>query len=418
MKLRRKQASSWTHLTAVAIGMLAAGATSAQDQPPSQEEMWRIIQEQQKAMDEQKREIERLKARANETDEKVEATGERVEQVAAKEPSGGGMVEGWWNKTTIGGYGELHYNGGQRDEIDFHRFVLYFGHEFTDRIRFFSEVELEHSLSGDGEPGEVELEQAYVEFDFTERTQAKVGLFLLPIGILNETHEPPTFFGVERNIVETNIIPTTWWEGGVAGRAILGRGFSADIAYHSGLEVSTTGSGAYLIRGGRQKVAEAPAEDPAVTGRVKWTGIPGIELAVSAQYQDDITQGLQGIDAVLLETHAAIRRGPWWLRALYARWDLDGDQPEAIGRDQQHGWYVEPGYIFNTRFGGLGLFARYAETDNNAGDTADSKVKETTVGVNYWPHPQVVLKADYQFQSVPPGMVDDDRVNLGIGFMF
>jgi hypothetical protein len=403
---------------ALLVALLASGVASAQDQPPDQAEMWRIIQEQQKAMEEQKREIERLKARLNETDEKVEATGERVEEVAAKEPSGGGMVEGWWNKTSIGGYGELHYNGGERDEIDFHRFVLYFGHEFTERLRFFSEVELEHSLSGDGEPGEVELEQAYVEYDFTERLQGKAGLFLLPIGILNETHEPPTFFGVERNIVETNIVPTTWWEGGVAGRAILGRGFSADLAYHSGLAVSTTGSGAYLIRGGRQKVAEAPAEDPAVTGRLKWTGLPGVELAVSAQYQDDLTQNVQNISAVLLETHAAIRRGPWWLRALYARWDLDGDQPKAIGRDEQYGWYVEPGYIFDTRIGGLGLFARYAETDNAAGDATDSKIKETTVGLNYWPHPQVVLKADYQWQSVPPGVVDDDRVNLGVGFMF
>jgi hypothetical protein len=418
VKRKTTQALSSIRLTAVGAALLAAGIASAQDQTPSHEEMWRIIQEQQKAMEEQKREIERLKARLNETNEKVEAAGERVEEVAAKEPSGGGMVEGWWNKTSIGGYGELHYNGGERDEIDFHRFVLYFGHEFTERLRFFSELELEHSLSGDGEPGEVELEQAYVEYDFTERMQARAGLFLLPIGILNETHEPPTFFGVERNIVETNIIPTTWWEGGVAGRAILGRGFSADIAYHSGLSVSTTGSGAYLIRGGRQKVAEAPAEDPAVTGRLKWTGMPGVELAVSAQYQDDITQNVQNIQAVLLETHAAIRRGPWWLRALYARWDLDGDQPKAIGRDKQHGWYVEPGYIFDTRVGGLGLFARYAETDNTAGDATNSKVKETTVGLNYWPHPQVVLKADYQFQSVPPGMVDDDRVNLGLGFMF
>ncbi|HEV8646594.1 MAG TPA: porin, partial [Burkholderiales bacterium] len=312
-----------------------------------------------------------------------------------------------------------------QDQIDFHRFVLFVGHQFTDRIRFFSELEVEHSLVGDTwpadgskKPGEVELEQAYLEFSLTDRIQSKVGLFLLPIGILNETHEPPTFFGVERNIVETNVIPTTWWEGGAGVRADFGAGFSTDVAVHSGLKVATSGSGAFLTRGGRQKVANAVAEDPAVTGRIKWTGMPGVELALSAQYQDDLTQGAQPTEAVLIETHASIRRGPWWLRALYARWDLNSDQAQAIGRDEQYGWYVEPAYIFTTGKGDVGVFARYSETDNTAGDSTDSKLRQTDVGVNYWPHPQVVLKADYQIQDAPPGQVDDDRVNLGVGFMF
>ncbi len=398
-------------LAALAAALLTSSIALAQDQQPSPEEMWRMIQQQQK-------EIEGLKSRQSDTDEKVEAAGERIEEVASKEPAGGGMVEGWWNRTSLGGYGELHYNGGNQDQIDFHRFVLFLGHQFTDRVRLQSELEVEHSLAGESKPGEVELEQAYIEFDLTDRIQSKAGLFLLPVGILNETHEPPTFFGVERNIVETNIIPTTWWEGGLAGRADLGGGFSADLAAHSGLSVATTGSSAYLIRGGRQKVANAKAEDPAVTGRVKWTGTPGVELALSAQYQDDLTQGVQDIDATLFETHANIRRGPWSLRALYARWDLGGDQPKAVGRDQQYGWYVEPGYIFATGRGEVGIFARYSQVDNTAGDSADSKVKQSDFGVSYWPHPQVVVKADYQVQDLPPGQVDDDRINVGVGFMF
>ena len=85
-------------------------------------------------------------------------------------------------------------------------------------MRFFSEFELEHSLvkdtqEGEEAPGEVELEQAFIEYDFDQRNTARAGVFLLPIGILNETHEPPTFYGVERNTVENVIIPTTWWAG-------------------------------------------------------------------------------------------------------------------------------------------------------------------------------------------------------------
>jgi hypothetical protein len=400
--------------SALAALTLLHQAALAQDVQPSTEEMWRIIQQQQK-------EIEELKSHQSATDEKVDATADRVEEVGTAQPSGG-MVEGWWNKTSVGGYGELHYNGGRTDDIDFHRFVLFFAHQFNERMRFFSEVELEHAWvadtqTGERRTGEVELEQAYLEFDLTDRLQAKAGLFLLPIGILNETHEPPTFFGVERNNVETAVIPTTWWEGGVGGRVLLGAGFSADLAVHSGLEVSPT---TFIIRGGRQKVSNARAEDPAVTGRVKWTGLPGVELAVAAQYQDDLTQGAAttAASATLVETHAAIRRGPWWFRALYARWDIDSDAATALGRDEQYGWYIEPGYIFTTSKGDLGFFARYSQVDSTAGDAADSKARQTDVGVNYWPHPQIVLKADYQIQDLPTGQVDDDRINLGVGFMF
>ena len=121
--------------------------------------------------------------------------------------------------THVGGYGELHYNNledgndSKSRSVDFHRFVLFFAHEFNDDIRFFSEVEIEHAFisdendgSGNGSPGEVELEQAYIEFDIYDDMQIKGGIFLVPVGILNETHEPPTFYGVERNPIEKNII--------------------------------------------------------------------------------------------------------------------------------------------------------------------------------------------------------------------
>ena len=48
--------------------------------------------------------------------------------------------------------------------------------------------------SGGGTPGEVELEQAYLEFDLNSGLHSRAGVFLLPVGILNETHEPPTFY--------------------------------------------------------------------------------------------------------------------------------------------------------------------------------------------------------------------------------
>ncbi|WP_059758168.1 hypothetical protein [Thiobacillus denitrificans] len=84
---------------------------------------------------------------------------------------------------------------------------------FNQPPRFFSELEVEHSIAGEGKKGEIELEQAYVEY---ADHRAKAGLFLIPVGILNETHETPAFYGVERNPVEKDIIPATWWAGGAA----------------------------------------------------------------------------------------------------------------------------------------------------------------------------------------------------------
>ncbi len=367
-----------TLATTLAIGVAAImnPAAAADSVVPSNEELYEIIQAQQE-------EIDGL--------------------VGARQDVSDGQ-------TRIGGYGELHYNDlDSGSEMDFHRFVLFFNHEFDEDIRFYSEVEIEHSLAGEGKPGEVELEQAYVEFDVSDNTRVKGGLFLVPVGILNETHEPPTFYGVERNPIAHDIIPATWWEGGAALAGNFGEsGFSYDVAVHSGLAVGAD----FDIRDGRQKVAEAIGEDLAVSGRLKYTGIAGLELAVSVVQQSDITQGLvPGAGAAtLLETHARWSHGPLTLTALYAGWTLDGVAPEALEKDKQDGYYVEGSWRFNEKFG---MFARHNVWDmGGAGDTERS---QSNIGFNYWPHRNVVVKFDLQDQGKS---IDNDGFNIGIGYQF
>lgn len=317
----------------------------------------------------------------------------------------------------IGGYGEMHLNlnNGKDNEIDYHRFVLFFGKEFNQRTRFFSELELEHSLAGDGKPGEVELEQAYVEYDVNDSTKARAGLFLLPIGILNETHEPDTFYGVERNNVEKRIIPTTWWEGGVSLSGSIVDGVSYDVAVHSGLNNEEA-----TIRSGRQKVAEATANKAAYTARVKYTAIPGLELAVSGQYQDDILQGAgdDEIGAGLIEMHAVYQKNGFGLRALYAQWNIDSDVEYAaldnIGASKQNGFYIEPSYRINEK---VGVFYRNSQWDTNAADSTDSELTQNDIGVNYWLAETAVLKADYYRQETA-GDLSGTGYNLGVGFSF
>lgn len=317
------------------------------------------------------------------------------------------------SSTTIGGYGELHYNNlDSKKEIDFHRFVLFFNHEFNNKIRFFSEFELEHALSGNGKPGEVELEQAYLEFDMSENSQLKAGVFLMPVGIINETHEPETFYGVERNPVEKNIVPTTWWEAGVMFSTQSTTGLSYDIALHSGL--NTSAGDDYKPRKGRQKVAKAEANDLAMTARIKYTGINGLELAATTQYQADITQGNDAAagSATLIEAHAIWRKGAAKVVALTSQWSLDGTGPAAIGADKQTGSYLEVSYKVSPK---LGVFTRYNQWDNKAGSTAATAKTQTSVGINYWPHEKVVFKFDLMEQG---DAASDKGFNLGLGYSF
>ena len=454
-------------LSGVAAGAIVAfycSAASAQTAPPSPEDMWAIIQEQSRMLQEQRGEIDALKAElgmVQASQEETEDTVAEVQQTASQAQAaaveaqlaavdasmgatanndpllgvsgltGAGTGGGWWDRTSLGGYGEMHYQGGDVDEIDFHRFVIFLGHQFTDDIRFYSELEVEHALVGDGAPGEVEVE-AYIQMDINDQNQISAGVQLVPVGMINETHEPPTFFGVERNPIETNIIPSTWWEGGVGFKGNFGAtGISYDVLASSGLSVPTTGSNSFRVRSGRQKAAEASAVSPALTGRLKYTGIPGLELAASGHYEFDITQGVgdpitgNKVPAVLFTTHADARIGGFGLRALYASWWIDGPGASAIGRDRQTGFYLEPSYRFpldSIRIGGqageAGVFYRYNWWDNNAGMSSLNLTRnQHVVGVNYWPHPRVVFKLDYLMDR-PESGAGSNRVDAGVGFQF
>jgi hypothetical protein len=401
-------------------GIMAVSPAFAQDLP-SREELWKMIQQQQAQIEALQQKIDVTEKKVQETDKKVEATGSEVERIASS--GGGSGGDGWWQRTSVGGYGEVHYNGGDTDEVDIHRFVLFINHEFNDKVRFFSELEVEHGVAGEGQNGEVEVEQAFVEVDVAEHHSVTAGLQLVPVGILNITHEPPTFYGVERNNVEVNIIPTTWWEAGVGAHGELGSGFAYSAFVHSGLRVPTTGANAFRIRSGRQKVSEAKAKDGAVTTQLTYSGIPGVQFGVTGQYQSDLTQGEgEKTSATLFEAHVdsnfAFGPGSIGFRALAARWDLDSNAAEAIGRDEQYGWYIEPSYRFPVWYGDLGFFARYSEWDNAAGGGADSKFSQTQIGANYWPVEDVVFKLDYQFDDAPVGGTEDDRLNVGVGFQF
>ena len=180
--------------------LLCMGSIQAAE-TPSLEEMWKMIQQQQQTINE-------LKAQINKNSQQVIVQKEVVEQQAQvleiiSESVDDAPASVSQSKYKFGGYGELHYNNTDSgNQVDFHRFVLFNGYDFNENTRFYSELEVEHSLSGDGKPGEVEVEQAFIEHKLNSTTKMTAGVSLMPVGILNETHEPNTFYGVERNNVE------------------------------------------------------------------------------------------------------------------------------------------------------------------------------------------------------------------------
>ena len=403
------------------LAVLSTLSISAMANTPSNEEIYQMMKEMKEEMAELKKENESLKG-------EVEDVAGSVEDVATATDEAIKAQVKLSNKTTIGGYGELHYNtlrdqkgDSKTDKMDFHRFVLFINHEFNDKMRFVSELELEHSLAGDGAPGEVELEQAYIQYDITEKTAVVGGLFLTPVGILNETHEPPTFYGVERNDVEKNIIPTTWWEGGAMVQHEFIDGLSLDLSATSGLK---SDGGSFKPRGGRQKVANADASTFAYNGRLKYTAIPGVELAGTINYQENFCQDeIDGCGAATLyEGHVVYNRDAFGLRALYAWWDIDGYAVKDVGADKQYGYYIEPSYRFNnawTMNQDIGFFGRYAEWDNADGNSLGTETIQYNFGANWWVDKDVVVKVDYQIQDVGSAVSKEmDGLNVGLGYQF
>jgi hypothetical protein len=435
-----------------AICLANSSSILAQD-APSVEELWEIVQAQQAELERLRGELESTRSQTQTIEIQSLENSERLEVVAdVMEQGGGSGGAAWTNRTTVGGYGEMLYNnetsGSSTKELDIQRFVLFVNHEFTDNLRFVSETEIEHSYIADDAraPGAVELEQAFLQWDYADNHNVLGGMYLVPIGLLNETHEPNTFYGVERNRIESRIIPTTYRVNGFKFAGQLGGGFSYDLGIHEGLFFESGNGGELNIRDSRQSGARSEMDALGYTGRVRYTGVPGLELGLALHFQDDMTQDgstrsnigrdgvfdifgnqVSGIDGLLTEAHVDYRSGPFGLRALWAQWDIDSSietvanndgSQNGLGRSEQYGYYIEPSWRLASDFG---VFARYEYTDEFAasdlGAAANTATRRTLLGFNYWLHPNAVFKFDYQFEDDESNK-NLDGFNLGIGWQF
>jgi hypothetical protein len=354
---------------------------------------------------------------------------------------------------SIGGYGEANYRAfvddaqGQKNTADLLRLITYVGYKFNDHILFNSEIEMEHANTEDiggtsgEESGEVEVEFAYLDFLMEKQFNVRAGSVLIPMGFINEMHEPPYFFGVRRPEVETVLIPSTWNE---IGFGFFGQGEAAGkVEYRTylvnGLRASRFEDSG--IREGRQLSNRALMEDVAWTGRLDYSPnfAPGLLVGGSfwlgnSGQNEDFNGSHPNVFTAIGEAHAQYRYRQLSLRALGTWTGIDDAATVSAANGEtiasrMDGWYVEAGYdilphlVRGTRQA-LAPFVRYEHLDTQAavpsGFQRNSSLDQQvyTIGLSYKPIDRVVIKADYRnFQTDGPTPTADE-VAVGLGFVY
>jgi hypothetical protein len=349
--------------------------------------------------------------------------------------------------TSFVGYGEAAYSKLRQSgnaTADLTRFVFGIYHRFNDRLTFQSEVEWEHGVVSNEDRGESEIEQAWLNYKFSDAVNVKGGLFLIPLGIINETHEPPTYYGVFRNEVETRIIPTTWRELGFGVHGIVSEDLRYDVGLTTGFDSGKLDDPAFGMRSAHQEGQLANAHDLSVYGALNYRR-PGLLLGGGVFTGNTGQNGmsnpaLQGVAArlTLWDVHAQYRLDRLELQALYAAGTLgDADQVTAAilaavatpaeafaAPKKMTGSYVQAAYHAYKQ-GDLDVapFVRFERFDiTQAEDPANGLLQDPnnnervrTIGINFKIHPRVVLKTDVQRYHTDKSK---DRFNIGIGYMF
>ena len=320
---------------------------------------------------------------------------------------------------TIGGYGELHYNRAQNGDddattkLDFHRFIIYYGYNWTEEWSFKSEVELEHNFVSGGN-GELELEQAFVNYH-SNLFGFQAGVILPSVGLINEYHEPPLFISVERPEYSKYVIPTTWFGNGFA---LYGSMFGLNMRFVLMEDMEGEGIGAG-IRSGRGKGYKTTAYDWVKNLSVNYTGIAGLRIGGS------YTMNNAPIDNNPDST-VSFGLGEFNLKYdannIYAVMEYGNISYEnnPSGYTSSGGYYLDLGYNvagFVGLEGKLIPWFRYSDY-NRGNDNADKHYTIQRFGLTYWPISNVAFKFDYGTHQTESAEDVKTQINVGVGYNF
>lgn len=391
-------------------------------------------------------------------------TGAAAELTPSGTPIGGGISA----NLSLWGYGEIYYTRPVHDtrltEADLARAVFGIGYVFDENTIFNSEYEVEHAVTSSSDPGEFEVEQFYIDHQFSRWGSVKAGLFLMPFGLLNEHHEPTNFYGVQRNFVETLIIPSTWREGGVAlhGDTPVGLGWDvglttgldlgkwdsnpADPPYRTALDLED--SGVAPMQQAHQELALARAQHVAQYLSLNYSGMSGL-LAGAAVFTGlaavpSAPAGLPNQRTTLWEGHLRWTPGAADLSGVYARGHFSNTAAYNLANTgvsnpmpaEFLGYYLQAAYtVWQNKGYRFSPFVRWEHYDMGssyegipagftpipAGLAGDGKPWPEprdfvwTLGASFFLNPHLVFKADYQYFRTN---TDFTRLDLGLGLNF
>lgn len=363
--------------------------------------------------------------------------------------------------TVLSGYGSFRYTNNvttENAEANVDRVVLFLGHKFSNKISFFSEMELENAkLTGGSGSGEFSMEQAFIKFNLNRSTYLTAGLFIPRIGIINENHLPNTYNGATRPLVETLVIPSTWREIGIGiyGYSNKVPGLNYSFALVNGLNAAgfTNGSG---IREGRFEGRNANASSLALTGallqyignfRLQCSAYLGGSAGLSKRAADSLqlNAGAFGTPVALTEINAQYTHKRWYAKVLATFMTI----PDAAKINQAYanntalqsfGAYAEVAYTFWKKDAAqMRYFARYETLDLNAKLPENGVVNPTlkqqylVTGISFLPVAGVIVKVDYVYRltgNQNPNLVVDPypvglpyftkqhAINIGLGYSF
>jgi len=372
---------------------------------------------------------------------------------APSTPSAAALAAG----VRLWGYGEMYYIDPTRDgnqaRADLARAVFGLGYSFDGRTEFNSEYEVEHAVASGSDPGEFEVEQFYVDRALSEALSARGGLFLMPFGFLNEHHEPTRFYGVQRNFVETLIIPSTWREGGFNLHGDSRAGFSWNVGLTTGFDLSkwdfapafppyTTALGlanshAAPLPATHQELALANAHHLSPYAALSYYGIPALLLGGAISSGEAAAPGDPRV--TLWEAHVGWTPAKFDLSALYARGSISNTGPLNAAHPNSpnpvpssfYGYFLQGAYRLweqgdyrvtpFVRWERYDLGASYAGTSGPVipaglvGLWPRSEDRVWTAGADLYVGAHLVLKGDYQWFSLNQGF---RRFDLGLGVSF
>jgi hypothetical protein len=356
---------------------------------------------------------------------------------------GASSAQKFLDQTHVGGYGEITLgdpNGSEKARLDIPRFVIYLDHYFSDKWAFKSETEIEHvKLSGEG-GGEVALEQAFLDYHANNNIGWRGGLLLIPMGIINQTHEPNTFYSVERPVFDQEIIPTTWREIGTGIYGDLAEGIKYQLYISEGLkgegigeegleEAKQEGSAGAATS---EEFAGSDASHPVVSAKLEFIPLAGLRVGASAYFQpqafDTVPEGSSG-SFLMAMLDVRYENGPFHLRGEGGMFTVNEEAAMFNGVPKQAtGGYVEAAFNImpwlSTAASEILPFVRYEsfEVKPSVETMEDGKEEEEaesfiTGGVAYKPLDNLIFKIDYRWSNSEE-LPEKGKFSLGAGFSF